>query len=1463
MIDLAWLDATLCVRLTLTLGHFLWQGLVIAVVALWAVAIFPRASARVRYGVFVGTLLLMAACPPVTFYVLSPAERAEVAPEVSATVQPVAAVHEPSGWPDSGAMLSDLGVDAASSAGSSAGDLRSDAVPADARSGFDWQLWALLTTLAYVAGTTAMLGRLALGLLGGERLRRRSGPLDDASVIAILTRQAESLALRLTPTVALCTDVVVPTVVGVLRSTILLPVSLASGLPPEHIEGILAHELAHIRRYDHIVNLMQRLIEALLFFHPAVWFVSRRVRIERKRCCDDLVLASGGEPLPYASALLAVAEFGRRSAVEKEADPAIALGVVGQPSDFRNRIRRILEGRYHESVRLKRPWAALICVTALLVVGSLLYVNISARAQPRSDSAPGQSEAKDSGLAWAHTVEGVRLGAASLAPKQLLGGKVLIRYALENRSNRSIRFYGGPSCGIRRVVSWFGGRITIVGPDGKPMRATKAGPYPSGGIDVKPDQIYQGQLDLANYFTFSRPGRYRVVLELKPHSSYDLKGRRTFRVSSGEFPLTLAAVAPQSGNGNGSEGRVEFNKDAPNNLVAGADTWARRPQTSGDGPSSRSFSSGNASLTVRVSLTVRGEKMDAPCRVCLLEGHQGRSGREIRGIARSDDATYRFSGLAAGAYTIEAYFSGSYPTHYEPIRLAAAEEKVVHIDSRTDQIARIRVEGLVLDSLTGKPIEGLRLHFVGAPDDDAFTDKNGRFATRGDRSRFHQTYLLKGKSRNRVYLPFMNSRMTEELARKLEFHVDPWSPVEEVKDEDQDGVFCDGRNCVICAQKEDKPDDAAGQSTGTAESKRQAEAESPASPQARATVGQAVREPIRLTDGEKKVVQIDSKTDEKARIRVEGVVLDARTGEPLEGLRLHFVGAPHDDALTDKHGRFAARGDRSRFNQTYLLKGKGFDGAYWARMNSHMTEELARKLEFHVDPWSLVVPARDEDQDGVFCDGRNCVVCAQREDKIDDAAGRNTDAALPEGQAEAESPANAQTGATFGKAVYRPNADSDMPRGSVSGVVVDAATGQPIAGAYVAIDHSGDAGGANLKRFRDQGIYVTAETDAQGRFKLEDVAFRDKHPLMVTRPGYVRQDEIVALRKDEPRIRVQVALQEGAMIEVAAVDAGGKPLEGETWFRLEAKAGAIFTPPRDDWPVTSTRMEKVKDGRCVFGELPAGAYSVDVLQIHQPWKEQAAKMRGKSLKEIREAVSALTAEVVYHAGSEPIVLEAGETKELRLAPGSHRSEVTVRIGEDPYLDPEQDYVAFYASRRPGRLLWVSNRFMHPEDYRLGRACVNNMLQTVFLPGQPCRLKNFPPGDYALFAATMGSYPNTKSPSLFLRGAKVEIREGLKKTVTIPWREPEGPSRAVPRALSTLNTTVPIESRSYTVSELCNLLTGKTGSRAEFTAAPTLRERSVTLSQSEVSIWKLLERLHLDQGWNLEVHEHQFTLTETK
>jgi GWxTD domain-containing protein len=99
-----------------------------------------------------------------------------------------------------------------------------------------------------------------------------------------------------------------PIVVGLLRPAILFPAGLLSGLPVSQLEAILLHELAHVRRLDYLVNLMQTLIESLLFYHPAVWWVSRLMRDERESCCDDAVVAVRGNVHDYAAALVTLEE---------------------------------------------------------------------------------------------------------------------------------------------------------------------------------------------------------------------------------------------------------------------------------------------------------------------------------------------------------------------------------------------------------------------------------------------------------------------------------------------------------------------------------------------------------------------------------------------------------------------------------------------------------------------------------------------------------------------------------------------------------------------------------------------------------------------------------------------------------------------------------------------------------------------------------------------------------------------------------------------------------------------------------------------------------------------------------------------------------------------------------------------------------------------------------------------------
>jgi GWxTD domain-containing protein len=164
----------------------------------------------------------------------------------------------------------------------------------------------------------------------------------------------------------------VPTVIGWLRPVILIPVGCLVGLSANQTEGLLAHELAHIRRHDYLVNIFQSAVETLLFYHPATWWISNQIRREREHCCDDLAISISGDPLSYAKALSFLAE--RRSSA-----PAVALGASG--GSLATRIRRLLGGT--EPPAVSRLAAATLLTAAFVAMG--LCLGAMAHAQSKTN----------------------------------------------------------------------------------------------------------------------------------------------------------------------------------------------------------------------------------------------------------------------------------------------------------------------------------------------------------------------------------------------------------------------------------------------------------------------------------------------------------------------------------------------------------------------------------------------------------------------------------------------------------------------------------------------------------------------------------------------------------------------------------------------------------------------------------------------------------------------------------------------------------------------------------------------------------------------------------------------------------------------------------------------------------------------------------------------------------------------
>lgn len=222
-----------------------------------------------------------------------------------------------------------------------------------------WTLAAVAPWLApfWMAGVLLFYLRQAAGLLAIRRLRSRGTVRPPDRWQSEVDRLAARLAIRRPVRLLESALTEVPVVLGHLRPVILLPLDLLGRLPAGQMEAILLHELAHIRRHDYLVNCLQRLVEGLLFYHPAVWWISAVVRREREHCCDDAVVAVRGNAHEYALALTALEQY-------RETGPAPAVAATG--GNLVERVRRMLYPQ-----RSNANWAPVLAAFTLLAVLSL------------------------------------------------------------------------------------------------------------------------------------------------------------------------------------------------------------------------------------------------------------------------------------------------------------------------------------------------------------------------------------------------------------------------------------------------------------------------------------------------------------------------------------------------------------------------------------------------------------------------------------------------------------------------------------------------------------------------------------------------------------------------------------------------------------------------------------------------------------------------------------------------------------------------------------------------------------------------------------------------------------------------------------------------------------------------------------------------------------------------------------
>jgi beta-lactamase regulating signal transducer with metallopeptidase domain len=378
------LSSEFSVRLTQMLLHFLWQGLAVGLLVWIVDRLSRRTSSQVRYAVSVAALFVMLASMPVTYAVLGrfPGRATETTADLAVASRSAV---DPSTSSEAPLAANPAAAQVASA--SSVGDVD----PISATGAHNRPILKSLpaqlapyATLTYLLGVLFMLARLGLALREGQRLRQSAAMLSDPAILAMAARQARRIGLRAVPTVAWCQRAAVPLVVGLVKPAILLPTAIASGLAPDQMEALLAHELAHLKRLDLIVNLVQRLAESLLFFHPAVWYVSRRISVERENCCDDCVVAAGWGRVEYADALVRMAEICAAARGLTGLEGAALLAASGEgPSQFKRRVLRLLDPQDHLRMGISRGWLLAAAGAILLGLAAIPFA-VSSKSQAAS-----------------------------------------------------------------------------------------------------------------------------------------------------------------------------------------------------------------------------------------------------------------------------------------------------------------------------------------------------------------------------------------------------------------------------------------------------------------------------------------------------------------------------------------------------------------------------------------------------------------------------------------------------------------------------------------------------------------------------------------------------------------------------------------------------------------------------------------------------------------------------------------------------------------------------------------------------------------------------------------------------------------------------------------------------------------------------------------------------------------------
>jgi TonB family protein len=325
----------LLTSLSLTLLHFLWQGLLVAVVLKSALLIFNNHKPQVRYALSALAMLTNLILPIITFAIIYQAE---------STVVSSLAITE---------FIQEL--------------KRPDAL-------FNFnELAALLPSLLpyiaifWIASIFLLAGKLLFEIYNVNNLPQHNTVAPSKKLQARFNELANQINLTIKPRLLISLKVDVPMAIGWLKPVVLLPASMLSGLSTPQLEMLLLHELAHIRRHDYLVNFFQSLVEILLFFHPSVHWVSKQMRNEREYCSDDIAVQHCGDAVAYAHTLADTASLCTK-AHHHHTIPNMAMAASG--GDLKQRVIRLVDHHCAPKNNISKWFASATIVLSVIVLSS-------------------------------------------------------------------------------------------------------------------------------------------------------------------------------------------------------------------------------------------------------------------------------------------------------------------------------------------------------------------------------------------------------------------------------------------------------------------------------------------------------------------------------------------------------------------------------------------------------------------------------------------------------------------------------------------------------------------------------------------------------------------------------------------------------------------------------------------------------------------------------------------------------------------------------------------------------------------------------------------------------------------------------------------------------------------------------------------------------------------------------------